>query len=309
MKIFSGSSNKTLAGEIASYLKIDLGKCVLERFSDGEIHFYIDENIRGEDVFVIQSGSFDSNFHMMELFLMIDAFKRASAGRITAVIPYYCYARQDWKDRPRVPISARLVADLLEASGADRVLTMDLHSPQIQGFFSIPVDNLVAAPVLANHIQSLVLKELTVISPDAGGVGRARMFAKRIEARLAIIDKRRPAPNVARVLHVIGEVKGCDVVILDDMVDTGGTLVNSVEALKKAGAGKVLAACTHAVLSGSAVDRIEDSEIEKLILTNTIPLRENVSHCQKIVLLSVASLFGEAIRRIHEGQSVSSLFV
>lgn len=309
MKIFSGSSNKALAGEIASYLEIDLGKCVLERFSDGEIHFYIDENVRGEDVFVIQSGAVEANFHMMELFLMIDAFKRASAGRITAVIPYYCYARQDWKDRPRVPISARLVADLLEASGADRVLTMDLHSPQIQGFFSIPVDNLVAAPVLANHIQSLALKELTVISPDAGGVGRARMFAKRIEARLAIIDKRRPAPNVARVLHVIGEVKGCDVVILDDMVDTGGTLVNSVEALKKAGAGKVLAACTHAILSGSAVDRIEDSEIEKLILTNTIPLRENVSHCQKIVLLSVASLFGEAIRRIHEGQSVSSLFV
>lgn len=309
MKIFSGSSNKALAGEIASYLKIDLGKCVLERFSDGEIHFYIDENVRGEDVFVIQSGSFNANFHMMELFLMIDAFKRASAGRITAVIPYYCYARQDWKDRPRVPISARLVADLLEASGADRVLTMDLHSPQIQGFFSIPVDNLVAAPVLANHIQSLALKELTVISPDAGGVGRARMFAKRIEARLAIIDKRRPAPNVARVLHVIGEVKGCDAVILDDIVDTGGTLVNSVEALKKAGAGKVLAACTHAVLSGSAVDRIEDSEIEKLILTNTIPLRENVSQCQKIVLLSVASLFGEAIRRIHEGQSVSSLFM
>jgi ribose-phosphate pyrophosphokinase len=309
MKIFSGSSNKTLAGEIAGYLKIDLGKCVLEKFSDGEIHFYIDENVRGEDVFVIQSGSFDSNFHMMELFLMIDAFKRASAGRITAVIPYYCYARQDWKDRPRVPISARLVADLLEASGADRVLTMDLHSPQIQGFFSIPVDNLVAAPVLANHIQSLALKELTVISPDAGGVGRARMFAKRIEARLAIIDKRRPAPNVARVIHVIGEVKGCDAVILDDMVDTGGTLVGTIEALKKAGAGKVFAACTHAVLSGSAVDKIEDSEIEKLILTNTIPLRENVSHCQKIVLLSVASLFGEAIRRIHEGQSVSSLFV
>lgn len=309
MKIFSGSSNKALAGEIASCLKSNLGKCVLERFSDGEIHFYIDENVRGEDVFVIQSGSFNANFHMMELFLMIDAFKRASAGRITAVIPYYCYARQDWKDRPRVPISARLVADLLEASGADRVLTMDLHSPQIQGFFSIPVDNLVAAPVLASHIQRLALKELTVISPDAGGVGRARMFAKRIEARLAIIDKRRPAPNVARVLHVIGEVKGCDAVILDDMVDTGGTLVNSVEALKKAGAGKVLAACTHAVLSGSAVDRIEDSEIEKLILTNTIPLRENVSHCQKIVLLSVASLFGEAIRRIHEGQSVSSLFM
>jgi len=180
MKVFSGSSNKALAEEIARYLKIDLGKCVLDRFSDGEIHFYIDENVRGEDVFVIQSGSFDANFHMMELFLMIDAFKRASAERITAVIPYYCYARQDWKDRPRVPISARLVADLLEAAGTDRVLTMDLHSPQIQGFFSIPVDNLMAAPVLANYIQSLSLKDLTVVSPDAGGVGRARMFAKRI---------------------------------------------------------------------------------------------------------------------------------
>ena len=309
MKIFSGSSNKALAEDIASYLKIDLGKCVLERFSDGEIHFYIDENVRGEDVFVVQSGSFDANFHMMELFLMIDAFKRASAGRITTVIPYYCYARQDWKDRPRVPISARLVADLLEASGADRVLTMDLHSPQIQGFFSIPVDNLVAASVLANHIQTLGLKELSVVSPDAGGVGRARMFAKRMGARLAIIDKRRPAPNIAQVLHVIGDVKGCDVVILDDMVDTGGTLVNSVEALKKAGAGNVFAACTHAILSGKAVERIEDSEMESLIVTNTIPLRENASLCQKIILLSVASLFGEAIRRIHEGQSVSSLFV
>ena len=309
MKIFSGSSNKALAEDIASYLKIDLGKCVLERFSDGEIHFYIDENVRGEDVFVVQSGSFDANFHMMELFLMIDAFKRASAGRITIVIPYYCYARQDWKDRPRVPISARLVADLLEASGADRVLTMDLHSPQIQGFFSIPVDNLVAAPVLANHIQTLGLEEMSVISPDAGGVGRARMFAKRMKAKLAIIDKRRPAPNIAQVLHVIGDVKGCDVVILDDMVDTGGTLVNSVEALKRAGAEKVLAACTHAILSGKAVERIEESEMESLIVTNTIPLRENANLCQKIILLSVASLFGEAIRRIHKGQSVSSLFV
>jgi ribose-phosphate pyrophosphokinase len=308
MKIFSGSSNKALAQEISDYLHTNLGKCVLDRFSDGEIHFYIDENVRGEDVFVIQSGSFEANFHMMELFLMIDAFKRASAGRITAVIPYYCYARQDFKDRPRVPISARLVADLLESSGADRVLTMDLHSPQIQGFFSIPVDNLVAAPVLANHFQNLGLKELTVVSPDAGGVGRARVFAKRMEARLAIIDKRRPAPNIAQVLHVIGDVRGYDVVILDDMVDTGGTLVNSVEALKEAGAGKVFAACTHAVLSGKSVERIEGSKMEKLIVTNTIPLREDSQSSPKIALLSVASLFGEAVRRIHRGQSVSSLF-
>lgn len=309
MKVFSGSSNKALAAEIASYLKIDLGRCVLDRFSDGEVRFYIEENVRGEDVFVIQSGSNDANFHMMELFLMIDAFKRASAERVTAVIPYYCYARQDWKDKPRVPISARLVADLLEASGADRVLTMDLHSPQIQGFFSIPVDNLVAAPVLANHIQNLALKDLTVISPDAGGVGRARMFAKRIEAMLAIIDKRRPAPNMAQVLHVIGDVRDRDVVVLDDMVDTGGTLVKSEEALRQGGARRVFAACTHAVLSGEAVGRIENSDIEKLIVTNTIPLRENTKSCKKIILLSVASLFGEAIRRINEGQSVSSLFV
>ncbi|MFQ6108937.1 MAG: ribose-phosphate pyrophosphokinase [Candidatus Aminicenantales bacterium] len=309
MKVFSGSSNGALAGEIVRYLKIDLGKCVLDRFNDGEIHFYIDENVRGEDVFVIQTGSFDTNFHMMELFLMIDAFKRASAERITAVIPYYCYARQDWKDRPRVPISARLMADLLEASGADRVLTMDLHSPQIQGFFSIPVDNLMAAPVLANYIQSTDLKDLTVVSPDAGGVGRARMFAKRMEAMLAIIDKRRPAPNVAQVLHVIGDVEDRDVLILDDMVDTGGTLVKSAEALKQAGAKRVFAACTHPVLSGQAVEKIENSEIEKLIVTNTIPLRENSKSSQKIVLLSVASLFGEAIRRINKGQSVSSLFV
>jgi ribose-phosphate pyrophosphokinase len=233
MKVFSGSSNTALAKEISEFLEIELGKCVLEKFSDGEIHFYIEENVRGEDVFVMQSGSYDANFHLMELFLMIDAFKRASAERITAVLPYYCYARQDWKDRPRVPISARLVADLLEAAGADRVLTMDLHSPQIQGFFSIPVDNLMAAPVLANYIRTLELKDLTIVSPDAGGVGRARIFAKRLMATLAIVDKRRPAPNVAQVLHVIGEVKDRDVVILDDMVDTGGTLLKSADALKK----------------------------------------------------------------------------
>jgi len=290
-------------------LEIELGKCVLERFSDGEIHFYIDENVRGEDVFVIQSGAYEANFHMMELFLMLDAFKRASAERITAVIPYYCYARQDWKDRPRVPISARLMADLLEAAGAERILTMDLHSPQIQGFFSIPVDNLRAAPVLANSIQNLELENLTIVSPDAGGVGRARVFAKRMSAELAIIDKRRPAPNVAKVIHVIGDVENRDVVILDDMVDTGGTLVNTVEALKREGARKVYAACTHPVLSGQAVEKIENSEMEKLIVTNTIPLNGKATSCQKIASLSVAPLFGEAIRRINKGYSVSSLFV
>ncbi len=309
MKIFAGSSNPSLAQEVAEFLKVELGKCVLERFSDGEIHFYIEENVRGEDVFVIQSGANEANFHMMELFLMLDAFKRASAERITAVIPYYCYARQDWKDRPRVPISARLIADLLEAAGATRILTMDLHSPQIQGFFSIPVDNLRAAPVLANTIQNLELENLTIVSPDAGGVGRARVFAKRMSAELAIIDKRRPAPNVAKVINVIGDVENRDVVILDDMVDTGGTLVNTVEALKREGARKVYAACTHPVLSGQAVEKIENSEMEKLIVTNTIPLNEKAASCQKIVSLSVAPLFGEAIRRINKGHSVSSLFV
>lgn len=309
MKVFTGSSNPALAQEVAGFLKIELGKCVLERFSDGEIHFYIDENVRGEDVFIIQSGNQDANFHMMELFIMMDAFKRASAERITAVVPYYCYARQDWKDKPRVPLSARLIADLMEAAGVTRILTMDLHSPQIQGFFSVPVDNLRAGPVLANYLQNLDLEDLTVVSPDAGGVGHARVFAKRVSAELAIIDKRRPAPNVAKVLHVIGEVKDRDVVILDDMVDTGGTLVQTVKALKREGAKKIYAACSHAVLSGQAVDKIVNSELENLIVTNTIPLRENAQSSQKFVTLSVAPLFGEAIRRINKGYSVSSLFI
>ncbi|MBC7363057.1 MAG: ribose-phosphate pyrophosphokinase [Candidatus Aminicenantes bacterium] len=308
MKVFAGSSNPDLARKIASYLGIELGRCVLDRFSDGEIHFYIDENVRGEDVFVIQSGCFDANFHLMELFLMLDAFKRASAGRITAVIPYYAYARQDWKDRPRVPISARLMADLLEKAGANRVLTMDLHSPQIQGFFSIPVDNLTSAPVIANHIKTLDLENLTVVSPDAGGVGRARVFAKRLNAMLAIIDKRRPAPNVAQVLHVIGDVKDRDVVLFDDMVDTAGTLTLGVEALKREGARRIFAACTHPVLSGEAIERIEKSSLEKIFVTDTIPLKDKAKNNQKFQMLSVAELFGEAIKRINEGSSVSSLF-
>jgi len=310
MKVFTGTSNPALAKEIVDYLNVDLGKSVLDRFSDGEIRFYIDENVRGEDVFVIQSGTHDANFYLMELFIMIDAFKRASAERITAVIPYYCYARQDWKDRPRVPISARLVADLLEKAGANRVLTMDLHSPQIQGFFSVPVDNLMAAPVLAKYLKTLELKNLTIVSPDAGGVWRARWFAKKMEATLAIIDKRRPAPNVAKVLHVIGDVKDRDVVILDDMVDTGGTLVQSVYALKNTGAKRVFAACTHPVLSEQGVEKIEASGLEKLIVTNTIHLKEEkLNPTKKIVVLSVAELFGEAIRRINQGSSVSSLFI
>jgi ribose-phosphate pyrophosphokinase len=309
MKVFAGSSNMALSRDIGAYLGIDLGKCVLGRFSDGEIHIYIDENVRGEDVFIVQSGAADSNFHLMELFLMLDAAKRASANRITAVIPYYCYARQDWKDRPRVPISARLVADLIETAGANRVLTMDLHSPQIQGFFSIPVDNLMAIPVLAKHISGLGLSSPAVVSPDAGGVGRARVFARRLGASLAIIDKRRPRPNEAQVLHVIGDVAGRDVVIFDDMVDTGGTLVLSAEALKKEGARRIFAACTHPVLSGQAIAKVESSPIEKLIVTNTIPLNEKAQACERIEVLSVAELFGEAIRRINEGSSVSSLFV
>ena len=308
MKVFAGSSNLGLAREIASYLKIELGKCVLERFSDGEIHFYIDENVRGEDIFIIQSGSHPANSHLMELLLMIDAFKRASADRITAVMPYYCYARQDWKDRPRVPISARLVADLLETAGAERLLTMDLHSPQIQGFFSIPVDNLIGTPALAKYIKSLNLSDLTVVSPDAGGVGRAKFFAKRLDANLAIIDKRRPAPNVAQVFNVIGDVKDKNCILFDDMVDTAGTLVLSAEALKENGAKAVFAACTHPVLSGQAVEKIEKSQVEKLIVSNTIPLNDKSKGCRKIVTLSIAEIFGEAIRRINEGSSVSSLF-
>jgi len=309
MKIFSGSSNLTLAREISRYLGINLGKSVLEQFSDGEIHFYIDENVRGADVFVIQTGARDRNFHLMELFVMIDAFKRASAERITAVIPYYSYARQDWKDRPRVPLSARLVADLLETAGANRVLTMDLHSPQIQGFFSIPVDNLMAQGILADYVKKLELPKLSVISPDAGGVGRAKWFAKLLDADLGIIDKRRPQPNVAQVFNVIGDVAGRDLVIVDDMVDTAGTLVLSVEALIEKGASSVYAAITHPVLSGPALDRIRDSRLNKLLVTDTIPLDTEESRAKnKIEVLSVAELFGEAIRRIHEGSSVSSLF-
>ena len=307
MKLFAGSSNPGLAREIAAYLRIDLGTCVLDRFSDGEIHFYIDENVRGEDIFILQSGSNEANFNLMELFIMIDAFKRASADRITAVIPYYGYARQDWKDRPRVPISARLVADLLETAGADRILTMDLHSPQIQGFFSVPVDNLTVVPVMVKHVQSRGLKNITIVSPDAGGVGRAKHFAWRLDAPLAIIDKRRPAPNVAQVFNVIGDVVGQTCVLFDDMVDTAGTLCLSAEALKNAGAAEVLACSTHAVLSGKALDKIESSPIETLIVSNTIA-PEKRRACAKIETLSVAELFGEAIRRINEKSSVSSLF-
>jgi ribose-phosphate pyrophosphokinase len=307
MKLFAGSSNPGLAREVAAFLRIDLGKRVLERFSDGEIHFYIDENVRGEDIFVLQSGSHEANVNLMELFIMIDAFKRASAERITAVIPYYGYARQDWKDRPRVPITARLVADLLETAGADRVLAMDLHSPQIQGFFSVPVDNLTGVPVMVKYIQGLGLENVTVVSPDAGGVGRAKYFARRLGARLAIIDKRRPAPNVAQIFNVIGDVAGQTCVLFDDIVDTAGTLCLSAEAVMNAGAVRVLACATHAVFSGKALEKIDASPLEKIIVSNTIS-PEKRRACAKIETLSVAELFGEAIRRINEGSSVSSLF-
>ncbi len=308
MKIFAGSSNLPLAQAIADFGKKSLGASVLERFSDGEIHYYIDENVRGEDIYIVQSGCYPAHAHMMELFLMIDAFKRASAERITAVLPYYAYARQDWKDRPRVPISARLMADLLVASGANRILTMDLHSPQIQGFFSIPVDNLTSVPVLSRYLLGLDLGPLTVVSPDAGGVGRAKHFAKKLGAKLAIIDKRRPRPNVAEVFNVIGDVSGETCVLYDDMVDTAGTLVLGAEAVKKAGATRGLACATHAVLSGPAIQRLEASPIEQLIVTDTIPLNPAAKGCAKILVKSVAELFGEAIRRINERSSVSSLF-
>jgi len=308
MKIFSGSSNPELAKAICNYLNKPLGECILKTFSDGEIQFQITENVRGEDIFVVQSTSYEVNFHLMELLIMVDAFKRASAERITAVIPYYGYARQDRKDKPRVPITARLVADLLETAGVNRVLTMDLHAHQIQGFFSIPVDNLFAAPVLCEYIQNLNLDDLVIVSPDAGGVERARMFAKRLNASLAIVDKRRPAPNVSELMNIIGDVEGKVTIVVDDIVDTAGTLTQTGEALKERGARRILAACTHPVLSGKAVERIESSSYEEVIVTDTIQMPEEKRKCKKFTILSVANLFGEAIKRIHESSSVSSLF-
>ena len=307
LKIFSGSANLPLAKEICWELSRPLGEAKLARFSDGEIYFQILENVRGADVFIIQPTSHPVNDMLVELLIMIDAFKRASAGRITAVLPYYGYARQDRKDKPRVPISSKLVADLLEAAGASRVLTMDLHAGQIQGFFNIPVDHLYAAPVILDHVVNLDV-DFTVVSPDAGGVERARAFAKRLKTNLAIIDKRREEANIAEVLNIIGEVDGRNILIVDDMVDTCGTLIKSVEALKRAGAAKVYATATHAVLSGPAIGLIQENDIEELIVTNTIP-RDGASCISKIKVLSVAPLLGEAIRSIHEETSVSKLFL
>ena len=309
MKIFTGNSNPDLAGEICRYLQIPLGEATVSRFSDGEIMLQINENVRGKDVFVIQSFSSPVNRHLMELLIMLDAFKRASAYRITAVIPYYGYARQDRKVQPRVPITAKLVADLITVAGANRALTLDLHVGQIQGFFNIPVDNIFATPVILEYLKTRDLKDLVVVSPDAGGVERAKAFAKKLKAALAIIDKRRDGLNVSVVMNIIGDVKDKDALLLDDMIDTGGTITQGAEAIKKAGARRILAACTHPVLSGSAIERLNASVIDEVIVTNTIPLNEKDKACKKITNLSVAPLLGEAIRNTHNETSVSSLFV
>ncbi len=307
--LFAGNSNPDLARHICRHIGIKLGEAEVKTFSDGEIQVEISENVRGKDVFVLQSTCAPVNDHLVELLLMLDAFKRASAQRITAVMPYYGYARQDKKVAPRVPISAKLVADILTVAGADRVITMDLHAGQLQGFFNIPVDNLFAAPVLLDHIRQELKNDTVIVSPDAGGVERARAFAKRLHTQLAIIDKRRVAPNQAEAMHVVGDVKGKVAVILDDMVDTAGTLIEATSALKKHGALEVHACCAHAVLSGPAVDRITKSEIKTLVVTNTNPLNGKAKACDKIRVLSVSKLLAEAIHRSHTGSSVSSLFV
>ena len=309
IKLFTGNSNPALAHEIANYLNLPLGKAFVGTFSDGEIRVEIGENVRGEDVFVIQSTCPPVDHNLMELLIMIDALKRASARRITAVIPYYGYARQDRKVKPRVPISAKLVADLITTAGANRVLAMDLHAGQIQGFFNIPVDHLFAAPVLLEYIKNHFQNNLVIVSPDAGGVERARAFAKRLEASLAIIDKRRDAPNLAEAVNIIGDVKNKIAIILDDMVDTAGTLTEAAQVLITRGAKGVYACCTHAVLSGPAIERLKNSALSKLVVTNTIPLKEEAKKCGKIEVLSVANLLGEAIKRIHEETSISTLFV
>jgi ribose-phosphate pyrophosphokinase len=309
LKIFSGRAHPALAREICEYLGIDLGQITLFNFSDGENYCQIDENVRGADVFVVQPTSSPVNDHVMELLILLDAFRRSSASRITAVMPYFGYARQDKKDKPRVPIAAKLMADLLTASGADRILTMDLHTLQIQGFFNIPVDHLFAAPVLLDAIREMGIDDLVIVSPDVGGVARARAIGKRLGASLAIIDKRRGGPNETEVLNVVGDVEGKNVLILDDIIDTAGTLVQAEEALREQGAARTFAAAVHPVFSGPARERIEASNLETLFVTNTIPLDGSMKDCRKIHTLSVAPLLGEAIQRIHQGASVSSLFV
>jgi len=310
LKIFGGRAHPALVTEICEYLNLEAGKVSAYNFSDGETFCQIDENVRGSDVFIVQPTCEPVNQNLMELLIMLDSFKRSSASRVTAVLPYYGYARQDKKDKPRVPITAKLVADLISRAGADRVLTMDLHADQIQGFFDVPVDHLFAAPVLLEAVRDLEIPDLVVVSPDAGGVERARAIAKRLEAGLAIIDKRRTAPNTAEVMHLIGDVEGCNALVVDDIIDTAGTLTKSVEALKNKGARRVLAAGVHGILSGPALQRIADSPMEMVLITNTTPVDEKLARLpDKLRPLSVAPLLGEAIRRIHENSSVSSLFV
>lgn len=308
----AGNANPILAQEIAAALGTRLAEAEVSQFSDGEVFVQVNQNVRGADVFVIQPTCPPVNHNLMELLIMIDALRRASAFRITAVLPYYGYARQDRKVQPRVPITAKLVADLIAAAGAHRVLTMDLHAGQIQGFFNIPVDHLFAAPVLLEYFQDRLAQraweDLVVVAPDAGGVERSRAFAKRLGTSLAIMDKRRTGTNESKIMHVIGEVRGRDVILLDDIIDTAGTIIQAVSALKEEGARRILASCTHAVLSGQAIERLEQSVIEEVVVTNTIPFRED-RQSKKITVLSVASLLAEAIQRIHTETSVSSLFV
>jgi ribose-phosphate pyrophosphokinase len=309
LKVFSGSAHPQLTREIADFLGIPIGQARLRRFPDSEVSFQIDENIRGADVFIVQPTSNPVDQHLMEMLVMIDAFRRSSAARITAVIPYYGYARQDRKDKPRVPISAKLVANLLSAAGTNRVLTMDLHKAQIQGFFDIPVDHLFAAPAIIEYCSRLKYPDLTIVSPDAGGAERARAYAKRLGGELAVVDKRRTEDGTAEVMNVIGDVKGRTCILQDDIIDTAGTIQKAASALKDNGAERVLACAVHGVLSGPAIERIEKSPLDQLIVTNSIPLSGPAQQCKKIVVLSVARLLGQAIRNIHEETSVSSLFV
>jgi ribose-phosphate pyrophosphokinase len=309
LKVFSGSAHPELTRDIASFLGVNVGQARLRRFPDSEVSFQIDENIRGTDVFIVQPTSNPVDQHLMELMIMIDAFKRSSASRITAVLPYYGYARQDRKDKPRVPISAKLVANVLSAAGTNRVLTMDLHKAQIQGFFDIPVDHLFAAPVIIDYLARLDYPKLTMVSPDAGGAERARAYAKRLDAELAVIDKRRSEDGTAEVMNVIGDVEGRTCILQDDIIDTAGTITKGAAALKVNGAARIIACAVHGVLSGPAIERIEKSPIDKLIVTNTIPLSPAGAACSKVVVLSVARLLGQAIKSIHEETSVSSLFV
>jgi len=307
--VFSGNSNPALARRVCDYLKVPVGGAKVKRFSDGEIQIEIDVNVRSRHVYIVQSTCSPVNDHLVELLLLIDALKRSSAARITAVMPYYGYSRQDKKVAPRVPISAKLVADLITHAGANRLITMDLHAGQIQGFFNIPVDNLFAAPVTIDYMRKHFNDDLVIVSPDAGGVERARAIAKRLDASLAIIDKRRDAPNVAKAMAVIGNVDRKVAIILDDMVDTAGTLTEAAEALAQNGAREVHACCVHPVLSGPAIDRIAASELKSLVVTDTIPLGERAAACEKIKVLSIAGLVGEAIIRSYRGDSVTSLFI